>query len=186
MKDQLPFFEREDKQEDLNAEGKVVWRISFLVGHVIMKLRKMNDLSSKSNTFLQEGIDNASATRSKRRQNMNLGFWFCVMMVPFFGAFGILFAVLKGKAARFVSGFNALSKLEQEQYDKEYLARDMRNSFFLWMSIMLVGAILSLLINAYVAVLAYIVWIVLFFKEVHLDAQKAFEKYKIQSETVII
>lgn len=40
------------------------------------------------------------------------------------------------------------------------------------------GAICSYFISMYIAIVAYLIWLVLFFKEVHLDAEKAFEKYK--------
>lgn len=108
---------------------------------------------------------------------MNLGFWFCIVLVPFFLLFGILFAVLKDKSAKFVSGFNSLSKEEQKLYDKAYIARDMRNSCFLWSAVMLAGALLSYFLTPYMAIAAYVVWGILFFKDVHFDEHKAFEKY---------
>ncbi len=41
---------------------------------------------------------------------MNLGFYMCgILAVPFF-IIGLLFAICKGKAAKFVSGFNSLPK----------------------------------------------------------------------------
>ena len=46
-----------------------------------------------------------------------------------------------------------------------------------WAAVMLAGAAGSRFISGYFAVAAYVVWIVLFFREVHLDARKAFEKY---------
>ncbi len=45
---------------------------------------------------------------------------------------------------------------------------------------MLIGAVLSFFITPYMAIPAYVIWLVLFFKEVHLDARKAFEKYLIK------
>ena len=56
---------------------------------------------------------------------------------------GVLFAVLKEKAAQFVSGFILLSKEEQALYDKAYISRDIRNQCFTWAGIMLIGAVLS-------------------------------------------
>lgn len=69
------------------------------------------------------------------------------------------------------------SAKEQEKYDKAWIARDMRNSLFVWAAVMLAGAAGSRFISGYFAVAAYVVWSVLFFREVHLDARKAFEKY---------
>ena len=108
---------------------------------------------------------------------MNIGFWSCIVLVPIFALMGIVFGILKGKSAKLVSGFNTLPKEEQERYDKEYLARDMRNSCFLWTGIMLAGAVLSCLVTSYMAIGAYIIWLIMFFKDVHMDARKTFEKY---------
>lgn len=105
-----------------------------------------------------------------------MGFWCCIILVPGFAATGIQFAIFKEKMARFVSGFNSLSKREQELYDKAFLAKDMRNASFLWAGIMLIGALASLF-SPYCAIVAYVSWIIVFFKDVHLDPHKAFEKY---------
>lgn len=107
---------------------------------------------------------------------MNIGFISCIVMFLIFGCLGSVFALLKGTSAKFVSGFNSLSKAEQDLYDKEYLARDMRNQCFLWAGIMLIGALVAL-VNSYCAIGAYVVWGILFFKEVHLDTHRAFKKY---------
>lgn len=70
---------------------------------------------------------------------MNLGFLMCgILFFPFL-LIGLFFAVFKEKAARFVSGFNSLSKDEQERYDKAYISRDIRNQCFVWSGIMFVG-----------------------------------------------
>ena len=108
---------------------------------------------------------------------MNIGFvLFGVMVIPF-ASIGILFSIFKEKAAKFVSGFNSLPKEEQALYDKAFISRDIRNQCFIWAAIMLIGAVLSYFVTTYMAIPAYIVWLILFFKEVHLDAHKAFEKY---------
>ena len=108
---------------------------------------------------------------------MNIGFWSCVVMVPVFALAGLLFGILKERAARFVSGFSTLPKEEQEMYDRAYISRDMRNSCFIWSGTMLAGAALSYFVTPYLAILAYIVWGVLFFKDVHFDEHKAIENY---------
>lgn len=43
---------------------------------------------------------------------MNIGFWLCGVLVIPFSIIGVLFAIFKEKAAKFVSGFNSLSKEE--------------------------------------------------------------------------
>ena len=110
---------------------------------------------------------------------MNIGFCFCGILVIPFTAIGVLFAIFKEKAAVFVSGFNSLPKKEQTMYDRAHISRDVRNQCFVWAAIMLIGAALSYFISAYMAVPAFVIWLILFFRDVHLDAHKAFEKYRI-------
>ena len=49
---------------------------------------------------------------------MNIEFWSCIILVLLFLIIGVLFAIFKEKAAKFVSGFNSFSKEEQVLYDK--------------------------------------------------------------------
>lgn len=108
---------------------------------------------------------------------MNIGFYMCIILVPCFAIIGLFFGIFKEKSTRFVSGFNTLSEKEQALYDKRYIAKDTRNSCFLWTVIMLIGALGSLFFTQYFAILAYIIFGVLFFKDVHFDTKKAFKKY---------
>ena len=108
---------------------------------------------------------------------MNIGVYICGLLAVFFGIIGILFAIFKGRAAGYVSGFNYFSREEQEKYDRELISRDLRNQCFLWGAVMAAGAVLSYVINSYMAIPAFLVWLVLFFMEVHIDNHKAFEKY---------
>lgn len=111
---------------------------------------------------------------------MNIGFWLCGILVIPFAMIGVLFAILKEKAAQFVSGFNSLSKEEQALYNKAYISRDVRNQCFTWAAIMLIGAVLSHFLTPYMAIPAFGIWLVLFFKDVHFDPHKAFEKYLLK------
>ena len=92
---------------------------------------------------------------------MNIGFWSCIILVIPFLIIGVLFAIFKAKAAKFVS-------------------RDIRNQCFIWTVIMLAGALLSCFLTPYMAIPTYIIWLVLFFREVHFDNHKAFEKYLLK------
>ena len=76
-----------------------------------------------------------------------------------------------------VSGFRTLN--HPEKYDKAYISRDMRNQCFIYFVILCLGAILSYFISALIAIPTYIIWVIVFFKSVHLDVEKAFEKYMI-------
>ncbi len=111
---------------------------------------------------------------------MNIGVWICgVLVIPFL-IIGMFFAILKEKAAKFVSGFNSLSKKEQTLYDKAYISRDIRNQCFTWSAIMFIGAVLCYFVTSYMAIPAFIIWVIMFFKEVHFDTHKAFEKYLLK------
>ena len=94
---------------------------------------------------------------------MNIGFWSCIILVIPFVIIGVLFAIFKEKATKFVSGFNSFSKEEQAMYDKTQISRDIRNQCFIWTVIMLAGATLSCLLTPYMAIPTYIIWLVLFF-----------------------
>ena len=87
---------------------------------------------------------------------MNLGFWMCGVLVFPFLIMGVLFAIFKERAAKFVSGFNSLSREEQALYDKAKISRDIRNQCFTWSAIMFVGAILSYIVTAYIAIPALV------------------------------
>lgn len=111
---------------------------------------------------------------------MNKGFWFWIILAISFVIIGVLFAIFKEKAAKFVSGFNSFSKEEQALYDKAQISRDIRNQCFIWTVIMLAGTLLSYFLTPYMAIPTFIIWLVLFFREVHFDNYKAFEKYLLK------
>lgn len=111
---------------------------------------------------------------------MNIGFWSCIVLAIPFAVLGVLFTVFKEKAAKFISGFNSLSKEEQALYDKTCISRDMRNQCFTWTAIMIAGAVLSYFITPYLAIPTYIIWLILFFRNVHFDTHKAFGKYLLK------
>ena len=84
----------------------------------------------------------------------------------------------KGLDIDLISGFNTIPKHQRELYDQDRMSRDQRNAFLIWSGIMGIGAILSYFISQYMGVIAFIVWLIMFFKDVHLDEEKAFGKYK--------
>ena len=114
------------------------------------------------------------------KYTMNIGLWLCGFFVILFVIIGVLFAIFKENAARFVSGFNSLPKEEQALYDKASISRDIKNQCFIWAGLMLIGTVLSYFLTPYMAIPAFIIWLVLFFKEVHFDTHKAFEKYLLK------
>ena len=102
----------------------------------------------------------------------------CICLAGIFCLSGIVFAIRGEKGAMLVSGFNTLSKEEREQYDQKRISLDMRNSLFLWSGILAAGAVCSMIFQWGMAAAALLVWLVLFFRDVHLDSHKAFEKYR--------
>lgn len=108
-----------------------------------------------------------------------LGFYMCGVLVPVFLISALFFGTGKEKAAEFISGFHDIPVEKRSKYDKKRMARDVRNQCLIWASIMALGAVGSYFRIQYAAAAAYIIWGILFFKEVHLDAKKAFEKYKL-------
>ena len=85
--------------------------------------------------------------------------------------------LLSGESQKHIFGD---SKEEQALYDKAHISRDIKNQCFTWAGIMLVGAVLSYFLIPYMAIPAFIIWLVLFFKEIHFDTHKAFEKYLLK------
>ena len=104
----------------------------------------------------------------------------CLGFVIFFTSIVGIFSILGKKGAILISGFNLKSKDEREEYDTERMSKDFRNSMLIWIVIFLIGAIGSYYISQYCSVIAFVIWLIIFFKDVHLDEEKAFGKYKIK------
>lgn len=99
-------------------------------------------------------------------------------MAGMFLILAVIFALLKEKSAMLISGFNTIQKQEREKYNQAKLGIDMRNSLLIWFVIFGVGAILSYFISSYIAIASFITWLILFFKDFHIDTEKAFGKYR--------
>lgn len=109
---------------------------------------------------------------------MNAGTIVCGVSCLICLLFALIFTVLKGKAAILISGFNTLPKQERDLYDKKSMSRDQRNTFLIWYVILGIGAVLSYFVSKYMAIAAFAVWLLVFFKDVHLDEEKTFGKYR--------
>jgi hypothetical protein len=108
----------------------------------------------------------------------NIGAISCAALGAVFLCMALIFALRKEKAVMLIAGFNALSKEERSSYDCARMSRDMRNSLLWWCAVLLAGAVLSFFISSHFAILAAAIWLVLFFREVKIDVDKAFRKYK--------
>ena len=111
--------------------------------------------------------------------NVNVGAISCGVLCALFLLLGAIFSALRERGVRLISGFGSLPPEKRALYDTERMWRDQRNGFFIWTAVFAAGAALSLLASQYFAVAAFIVWLVLFLKDVHFSAEKAFEKYKL-------
>lgn len=110
------------------------------------------------------------------------GFYMCMVLAAAFLLLGLLFSLAGERAANWLSGFSFLPKEERAKYDRKRMAADQRNGFWLWGGVMLLGAAGSRWISGYVAIGAFAVWLVLFFREVHLDIEGAYGKYRLEDK----
>ena len=111
---------------------------------------------------------------------MNIAVIVCLVFVVIFTLIVGVFLMLGEKATIIISGFNLKSKDEKKQYDTKRMIKDYRNSMLIWTLIFLVGAIGSYYINQYCSIVAFVICLIIFFKDIHLDEEKAFGKYKIK------
>lgn len=111
---------------------------------------------------------------------MNVGVILCLQLAGIFFILAVIFAIFKDRAAILIGGFNTIPQQDRDSYDKHKMSLDMRNSLLLWTFILLIGAALSYIFSPYFGGAAFILWIVVFFKDVHFNTLKAFAKYKIK------
>lgn len=104
-------------------------------------------------------------------------------------ALGVLFCLLGGgfflagpKAALFASGFGTLPPSERARYDTAALSRDYARRFLGWGVLLLAGAGASALWSGWAALPALAVWQVLFWRQVHWDPERAFERYDLKQK----
>ncbi|HZK33372.1 MAG TPA: DUF3784 domain-containing protein [Tissierellaceae bacterium] len=101
-----------------------------------------------------------------------------IMMAVMFFLFGLLFAVLKEKGASLIAGYNFKSKEERKKYNEKEMSRDMRNRFFIYSLIFFLGTVATYMWGKVWFWIAFVLWLIYFFKDVHIDDEKSFGKYK--------
>lgn len=109
---------------------------------------------------------------------MNTGFMMCGGACLLCLLLTLIFTIFKEKSVMLISGFNTMPKEKRELYDKEKMSKDHRNSFLVWAVIQGIGAVLSYCVSKHIAIAAFAIWLLVFIKDVHLDEDKAFSKYK--------
>lgn len=107
----------------------------------------------------------------------HIGTSFCMVIGSFTFLVMLFFLIGKGKSARFISGFSTMSQEERAKYDQEKMSKDMA-LFFLQLTLIAVCGGICSLWEQKVVILFGILWLIRFFREVHLDQEKAFGKYR--------
>ena len=106
-------------------------------------------------------------------------FYACLSLSIIFVIIAGLLTILGARGAMLIGGFNTLLEAQRNLYDKSKLVKAMRNSLLLWALILAGGAVLSYFVSQYFGIISFIIWLIVFFRDFHWDAKKAFEKYKI-------
>ena len=107
---------------------------------------------------------------------MNIGFISCSLLGGLFLLLWLLFTLLGDRAALLISGFNTLPPEKRAQYDISRMCRDQRGAFLLWAAVLAAGAALSRFVSQYCAIATFEMWLLPFFREVHFEGEKDFEK----------
>lgn len=102
-----------------------------------------------------------------------------LIMAIMFLIFGLIFAIMKEKGASLIAGYNFKSKEERKKYDEKQMSIDMRNLFFTYSLIFLVGTVATYMWGKVWFWISFVIWLIFFFKDVHIDDEKAFGKYRI-------
>lgn len=87
-------------------------------------------------------------------------FDFAMAVITFL--FGIYFYKSKGKAARFLSGYNMKSKGERQNYDENAMCKAYGKRMIVMSLPFLVGIVIDTQYQGIGCLLAWVVWIVLF------------------------
>lgn len=103
----------------------------------------------------------------------------CIMMSAIFLLIALAFALLKEKGTILISGFNFWPAHKKAGYDQKRMSKDMCNLLIKWSILLIIGGLLSYLVSFYFSIIAWVIWFILFFREVKWSTEKAFEKYKI-------
>ena len=100
-----------------------------------------------------------------------------IMTITFF-IFGLIFAISKEKGASLIAGYNFKPKEERKKYNEKQMSKDMRNTFFIYSLIFLVGTVATYIWGKIWFWISFIIWLIYFFKNFHIDDEKAFGKYR--------
>ena len=97
-----------------------------------------------------------------------------------FLVFALIFRVRKEKACSLIGGFNFFTEAQQAKYDKAAIARDYQRLFTWWTVGAFLFSVLCLWLHWWAFGSACVLFLFSVVKERHIDAEKAFENYKIK------
>ena len=103
----------------------------------------------------------------------------CLFMASLFFPLAVLFARRKEKGADLAAGFNTLTESQKARYDRAAISREYRDLMRLLGEIWLLGAVLAHWLGPWAFAAAMAVMLVLCRRHIHIDWEKAFEKYRI-------
>ena len=113
---------------------------------------------------------------------MNQGYmWINLLTAALFAVFAFIFAYGKDRAVcRLIAGFNDFSPQKQAEYDTRAMALDYRNLMLKLTAVFLIAAVLVRITDhpLLITLAAYVILLILVFRDFHLDPYKAFEPYR--------
>lgn len=101
-----------------------------------------------------------------------------IIMTIIFLILGLIFAIMKEKGTRLIAGYNFKRKEERKKYDEKQMSKDMRNILFTYSLIFLAGTVATYIWGKIWFWISFIIWLVYFLKNFHIDDEKAFGKYR--------
>lgn len=101
-----------------------------------------------------------------------------IIMTIIFFIFGLIFAIMKEKGARLIAGYNFKPKEQSKKYDEKQMSKDMRNTFFIYSLIFLIGTAATYIWGKIWFWISFTIWLIYFLKNFHYDDDKAFGKYR--------
>ncbi|MBR3019224.1 MAG: DUF3784 domain-containing protein [Clostridia bacterium] len=101
------------------------------------------------------------------------------LMGVIFLIFAVIFAVRKAKACKLIGGFNFFTEAQQAKYDCARIVRDYFKLFCILTAVMFIGSILCLWLSWWAYGVSIAAMLFLLFRDFHIYAEKAFEKYKL-------
>ena len=115
---------------------------------------------------------------------MSNGSWIvsCLCLATVFFGCAALFALKKEKGADYVAGFNSLTENQKARYDRAAISRHYLAFMRLLGEISLLCAALAHWIGLWAFVANMVLLLACCASEMHIDWEKAFEKYRIDNQ----